>query len=96
MALSCDPDYVVLSGSLAENPLFVAQLSQITEDSLHREFFVLPQLYKVKGAALGAAYLVDGIVGGENAALVDILEIRRASGTCLDYLCLNEELKIEF
>ena len=95
VALSCVPDYVVLSGSLAANPLFVTHLQKMTEKLLPLEFFSLSQVYKVKGAALGAAYLADGIRGGENAALVNILELKRASGTCIDYLCMREELKID-
>jgi len=37
-------------------------------------------------AAQGAALVADGLSGGQAAALVDTLGIRRASGTVLDYL----------
>ena len=39
-----------------------------------------------KQAAQGAALLADGLAGGANADLVDVLGIREASGTVLDHL----------
>lgn len=95
VSLSCTPDFVVLSGSLAANPVFHTTLQKMTERSLPIQFISLPQFYTVKETALGAAYIADGIRGGENAPLVDILELREASGTCLDYICMKEELKID-
>ena len=95
VSLSCTPDYVMLSGSLAANPVFHTTLQKMTDRSLPIQFISLPQFYKVKETALGAAYIADGIRGGENEPLVDILELREASGTCLDYICMKEELKID-
>lgn len=43
----------------------------------------------VKHAAQGAALLADGLAGGENADLVDTLELRHASGTILDGVCVR-------
>ncbi|MFQ6125613.1 MAG: DUF1464 family protein [Candidatus Heimdallarchaeota archaeon] len=94
VSLSCTPDYVVLSGSLATNPVFHTTLQKMTGKSLSLQFISLSQFYTVKETALGAAYIADGIIGGENAPLVDILELRRAFGTCLDYISMKEELKI--
>jgi predicted butyrate kinase (DUF1464 family) len=39
-----------------------------------------------KAAAQGAALIADGLAGGINAPLVDVLGLRRASGTILDHL----------
>jgi len=96
IALSCTPDFVVLSGSLAKNPLFAQSLQKLTNNVLKLKFYTMDQFYSEKEAAIGAAFLADGIIGGENSALVDILELRQASGTCLDYLGVNEELRIDF
>lgn len=95
VSLSCNPNYVMLSGSLAANPVFHTTLQKMTERFLPIQFTSLPQFYGVKETALGAAYIADGIRGGENEPLVDILELRGASGTCLDYICMKEELKID-
>ncbi|MFX0197288.1 MAG: DUF1464 family protein [Candidatus Hodarchaeota archaeon] len=94
VSLSCTPDYVILSGNLAANPIFHTTLQKMTNRSLPIQFISLPQFYEVKETALGAAYIADGIKGGENELLVDILELREAFGTCLDYICMKEELKI--
>ena len=93
MALSCNPDYVVLSGSLAENSLFSKSLQERLNPYLQIEFYSLQQFSNAKGAALGAAYLADGLSGGIHSGLVDLLELKQASGTCLDYLDLRKELE---
>ncbi|HEY9206480.1 MAG TPA: DUF1464 family protein [Candidatus Methanoperedens sp.] len=45
---------------------------------------------KVKEAAQGAALIADGLYGGEYKELVDIMKIREAKGTSLDYILLPE------
>jgi|FaiFalFF_MnMetaG_3_1042247.scaffolds.fasta_scaffold00910_4 predicted butyrate kinase (DUF1464 family) len=44
---------------------------------------------RAKEAAQGAALLADGLAGGSLAGLVEVLELRRASGTALDHLYLR-------
>jgi predicted butyrate kinase (DUF1464 family) len=39
-----------------------------------------------KEAAQGAALIADGLAGGRHAVLTDVMGIREASGTVLDYL----------
>jgi predicted butyrate kinase (DUF1464 family) len=39
-----------------------------------------------KAAAQGAALIADGLAGGINAPLVDVLALRQASGSVLDHL----------
>ena len=41
---------------------------------------------RASAAARGGALLADGLLGGRNAALVDVLRLREASGSALDYL----------
>lgn len=44
---------------------------------------------RAKEAAQGAALLANGLAGGTLAPLVEVMELRRASGTVLDYLYLR-------
>ncbi|MCS7311887.1 MAG: DUF1464 family protein [Acidobacteria bacterium] len=44
---------------------------------------------RAKEAAQGAALLADGLAGGPFVSLVEAMELRRASGTVLDYLYLR-------
>ena len=46
-----------------------------------------------KEAAQGAALIANGLSGGKYKELVDILELKKAKGTCLDYLTLSEHVK---
>ena len=41
---------------------------------------------KTKEAAQGAALIASGLAGGTHTELVDLLELRGASGTVLDYV----------
>jgi predicted butyrate kinase (DUF1464 family) len=77
------PHEVVVSGRLARLPELVATLAA----SLRA---VAPVVALAPGrastAARGGALLADGLAGGRNAALADVLRVREASGTALDYL----------
>ncbi len=44
---------------------------------------------RAKAAAQGAALLADGLAGGRFAPLVEVMELRGASGTALDFLRLR-------
>jgi predicted butyrate kinase (DUF1464 family) len=44
---------------------------------------------QAKAAAQGAALIADGLAGGQYAPLVEVLELRGASGSALDYLRLR-------
>ncbi len=74
---------IVVSGRLARLPELIATLASSLEA-------VAPVVALVPGqastAARGGALLADGLLGGRNAALVDVLGLREASGTALDYL----------
>ena len=43
----------------------------------------------VKEAAQGAALLADGLAGGENKPLVEVLRVREASGSVLDHIYIE-------
>jgi len=44
----------------------------------------------VKEAAQGAALIANGLAGGKYSKLIDVMQIREASGTCLDHILLPE------
>jgi predicted butyrate kinase (DUF1464 family) len=74
---------IVVSGRLARLPELVAALASSLGD-------IAPVVALVPGrasaAAHGAALLADGLAGGPNAALAEVLCLRESSGTALDYL----------
>jgi predicted butyrate kinase (DUF1464 family) len=44
----------------------------------------------VKEAAQGAALIANGLAGGRHSELIDVMQIREAKGTSLDYILLPE------
>lgn len=77
------PHEIVVSGRLARASELVAALTA----SLHD---VAPVVALIPGRASAAAYggalLADALTGGPNAPLADVLRLRQASGTALDYV----------
>jgi predicted butyrate kinase (DUF1464 family) len=77
---------VVVSGRLARLPEVVASLASSLEA-------VAPVVALVAGrtsaAARGGALLADGLAGGRNAAIAEVLRLRESSGTALDHLRLS-------
>jgi predicted butyrate kinase (DUF1464 family) len=74
---------IVVSGRLARLPELVAALASSLGD-------IAPVVALVPGrasaAAHGAALLADGLAGGPNAVLAEVLSLRESSGTALDHL----------
>ncbi|HMD88546.1 MAG TPA: DUF1464 family protein [Anaerolineaceae bacterium] len=82
------PREILLSGRLCRN----AKLRQELEKRLQKYGSVryIEGFAKVaKEAAQGAALIADGLVGGRYSELVDVMELKGASGTVLDYLYIN-------
>jgi predicted butyrate kinase (DUF1464 family) len=77
------PHEILVSGRLARLPELVAALASSLCD-------IAPVLALVPGrasaAAHGAALLADGLAGGPNAVLTEMLRLRESSGTALDHL----------
>ena len=77
------PHEILVSGRLARLPELVATLASSLCD-------IAPVLALVPGrasaAAYGAALLADGLAGGPNAILAEVLRLRDSSGTALDHL----------
>jgi predicted butyrate kinase (DUF1464 family) len=82
------PYEIVLSGRMAAVPRLRTMLEdRLTSVARDAEVRPLEGFASVAThAAQGAALVADGLAGGRFAALVDTLEIRRASGTVLDHL----------
>jgi predicted butyrate kinase (DUF1464 family) len=77
------PLEIVVSGRLARLPDLIARLAADFRD-------VGPTIALVRAttsaAAYGAALLADGLAGGGNAGLVEVLRLRECSGSVLDHL----------
>lgn len=77
------PHEIVVSGRLARLPGLLAALSSSLAD-------VAPVIALLPGqasaAAHGGALLADGLAGGSHTALADVLKLREARGSALDYL----------
>jgi predicted butyrate kinase (DUF1464 family) len=80
-------EQVILSGRLLEEEPELAD-HVCTDLAAFGSVEALPPLPGawVKHAAQGAAVVADGLAGGRHAALIELLEIRAASGTVLDWL----------
>ncbi|HTU87641.1 MAG TPA: DUF1464 family protein [Solirubrobacteraceae bacterium] len=78
-----EPHEIVVSGRVARVPGLIATLAASLRD-------VGPVSALVPGrasaAAYGAALLADGLAGGRNADLVELLRLRDSTGTALDHL----------
>jgi predicted butyrate kinase (DUF1464 family) len=77
------PHEIVVSGRLARLPALVAALAAALRD-------IAPVVALVPGRASSAAYggalLADGLAGGPNTALAEVLRLRESSGSVLDHL----------
>ena len=77
------PHEIVVSGRMARLPGVSTALAASLRD-------VAPVIALVPGsastAAHGGALLADALAGGRHAALADVMRLRRASGSALDYL----------
>jgi predicted butyrate kinase (DUF1464 family) len=77
------PHEVVVSGRLARLHDLLAVLASSLSD-IAPVIALLPG--RASTAAHGGALLADGLVGGPNAALAEVLRLRDASGSALDHL----------
>ncbi|MCX9025028.1 MAG: DUF1464 family protein [Candidatus Methanoperedens sp.] len=89
LTASVNPDEILVSG----------RISRVTGlfDELKRRIDVAPvrrlgglNVKNVKEAAQGAALIANGLAGGRYDELIDVMKIREAKGTSLDYILLPE------
>ena len=78
-----EPHEIVVSGRMARLPELPTALAAALGD-------VAPVIALVPGrastAAHGGALLADALAGGRHAGLADVMRLREACGTALDYL----------
>jgi predicted butyrate kinase (DUF1464 family) len=77
------PLEIVVSGRLARIPDLIATLTSSLAD-VAAVTALVPG--RASAAARGAALLADGLAGGQNAGLVEALQLRESRGTALDHL----------
>jgi predicted butyrate kinase (DUF1464 family) len=77
------PHEIIVSGRLARLPELVGALRSSLAD-LAPVIALAPG--RASAAAHGGALLADGLAGGSHAALADVMKLREARGTALDYL----------
>jgi predicted butyrate kinase (DUF1464 family) len=82
------PREILLSGRLSGLPALQGELTQRLEGVAPARP-VAGLGVRAKAAAQGAALLADGLAGGQFASLVEVMELRSASGSALDYLRLK-------
>jgi predicted butyrate kinase (DUF1464 family) len=90
---------ILLSGRLLETQtdLAASVAKELARLGMVARLESLPGAW-VKHAAQGAALLADGLAGGRHSFLVERLELGRAGGTALDWIChpRGEELRRMF
>lgn len=91
------PREIIISGRLCRN--------EAVRDELGRRLAQFAPVRRVEGfaqvakeAAQGAALVADGMAGGRYAGLVEVMELKGAQGTVLDYLYIKNagELRERF
>jgi predicted butyrate kinase (DUF1464 family) len=94
LTASIKPEEIFVSGRISKvNGLFEELKDRLDLAPLGRL-----EGYKVKNikeAAQGAALIANGLAGGRYRELVDVMKIREAKGTSLDYILLPEIDKIK-
>ena len=89
LTASVQPEEILVSGRLSKVPGLL--------EELRMRLGVAPvRMVKgigaesIKEAAQGAAVIADGLAGGKYSELIDVMRIREAKGTVLDYTLLPE------
>ncbi len=78
---------ILLSGRLTRIPELYSRLSNRLETTFHTPFRrVTGFSSKSKEAAQGAALIANGLGDGKHRNLVEVMQLRNATGTVLDYL----------
>lgn len=92
-----EPREILLSGRLCRTDQMRQKLArQLSRFGPVRQVEGFAEV--AKEAAQGATIIADGLAGGEFQELVEVMEIRKASGTVLDHLYVKsaEELRQEY
>jgi predicted butyrate kinase (DUF1464 family) len=97
LTASVEPEEILVSGRISRVSGMFEELKKRIDIAPIRRLKGFP-VKKVKEAAQGAALLANGLIGGKYMELVDIMKIKEAKGTSLDYILLPEieNLKREY
>ncbi len=83
---------IYLSGRYGQNKLLIKKLH---ENLLKAKIFPVEKLdSETKEAAQGAALIANGLAGGVNKPLIDVLKIKEAKGTILDDIYVTPSQKL--
>lgn len=74
-------DLVILSGKLIKDPVLVDHIESAIDE---KRVISFPTTFEAGHAAVGAAYLAEGLQGGQHRNLVESLAIQQSSGTSID------------
>ncbi|MCZ7380869.1 MAG: DUF1464 family protein [Candidatus Methanoperedens sp.] len=89
LTASVKPDEILVSGRISRvRGLFDELKNRIDVAPLRRLGGL--DVKNVKEAAQGAALIANGLAGGRYGELIDVMKIREAKGTSLDYILLPE------
>ena len=89
MLAAAKPKEILISGRLT-------RILHVSEELKERLEWIAPVKpvqgfsKEVKEAAQGAALIANGLAGGKYKELVDVMKLKKASGTALDYIHLEE------
>lgn len=88
LTASVKPPEILVSGRISRIKGLFDELKKRLDFPVRRlEGFAVKN---VKEAAQGAALIANGLAGGRYSELIDIMQIREAKGTSLDYILLPE------
>lgn len=89
LTASVRPEEILVSGRLSKVPGMLEELGKRLGVAPVRMVEGIG-VKSIKEAAHGAAVIADGLAGGKYSKLIDVMKIREAKGTALDYTLLPE------
>ncbi len=93
LTASLEPEEILVSGRISRVMGFFDELKKRLDLAPVRR--LEGYNVKVKEAAQGAAVIASGLAGGKYKELIDVMEIKKAKGTSLDYILLPEIGKLK-
>lgn len=88
LTASAKPQEIIVSGRISRANGIFGEIEKRLDFPVRRlEGFAVKN---VKEAAQGAALIANGLSGGRYSKLIDVMQIREAKGTSLDYILLPE------
>jgi len=89
LTASSEPGEILVSGRLSKTSGMLEELGKRIDMAPVRKMDGFGAK-SIKEAAQGAAVIADGLAGGKYSELIDVMRIREAKGTALDYILLPE------